>query len=145
MPTKKTTTNKQVKRIKMPTGDTITIRGVGAGAAVAAGRNASASVTSSSTNDVFEKWTAEINKKIDALTVSQNEKGDLKRQIEEIEKEIRKGPQTEKSRLEKLINTLSVMSTDIFEVVVATLQNPLAGIGLVIKKIGEKIKLEKSK
>lgn len=145
MPTKKTTTNKQVKRIKMPTGDTITIRGVGAGAAVAAGRNASASVTSSSTNDVFEKWTAEINKKIDALNVSQNEKGDLKRQIEEIEKEIRKGPQTEKSRLEKLINTLSVMSTDIFEVVVATLQNPLAGIGLVIKKIGEKIKLEKSK
>lgn len=144
MPTKKTT-QKPVRRVKRPTGDTITISGVGAGAAVAAGRNASALVTSKSTNDFFEKWAEEINKKIDTLALSQNEKGDLKRQIEEIEKEIQKGHQTEKSRLEKLINTLSVMSTDIFEVVIATLQNPLGGIGLVIKKIGDKIKLEKSK
>ena len=144
MPTKKTT-KKPVRRIKKPTGDTITISGVGTGAAVAAGRNASASVIHKSTSGVSEKWTEEINNKIDVLSLSQNEKGDLKRQIEEIKKEIQKGSQAEKSRLEKLINTLSIMSTDIFEVVIATLQNPLAGIGLVIKKIGDKIKLEKSK
>ncbi|MFN8412819.1 MAG: hypothetical protein U0Z26_10560 [Anaerolineales bacterium] len=142
MPTKKTT-KKSEKRIKNPIGDTITIKGVGAGAAVAAGRNASASIVS--TTGAFEKWTEKINKKIDALTLSQNEKGDLKRQIEEIKNEINKGSKAEKSRLEKLINTLSVMSGDIFEVAVTTLQNPLAGIGLVITKINDRIKLEKSK
>jgi hypothetical protein len=55
---------------------------------------------------------------------------------------VAKGDQAEPSRLEKLINTLSVMAPDIFEVAVATLANPLAGIGLAVKKIGDKAKLE---
>jgi hypothetical protein len=141
----KRTARKPISKNKPSNGDVIIVSNVSTGAAVAAGRNASASVLYNSTNDTLEKWTEEINKKIDILFFSQNEKGDLKRQIEEIKKEVQKGSQAEKSRLEKLINTLSVMSTDIFEVVIVTLQNPLAGIGLVIKKIGDKIKLEKSK
>ena len=53
------------------------------------------------------------------------------------------------SRLEKLINplllggnTLAVIGPDVFEVVTATLANPLAGLGVALKKIGDRAKLE---
>lgn len=35
------------------------------------------------------------------------------------------------------------MSEDIFEVAITTLVSPLAGIGLVLKKIGNKVSIEK--
>jgi hypothetical protein len=86
----------------------------------------------------------EINKNIDSLpNVSQAEKEDLKQQVEKIGDEVQKGSKAEAGRLEKLINTLNVMAPDIFDVVIATIANPLAGIGLVIKKIGDKAKLER--
>jgi hypothetical protein len=142
--TQKKTEKKPVSRKKRTPsrGDTITIRGVGAGAAVAAGRNASATIVSGYADGWSEKWLAEIHAKIDALKdVPQDEKEDIKGQVQKIDEEIRKGPNAGKSRLEKLINTLSVMAPDIFEVVVATIQSPLAGIGIVVRKIGDKVKL----
>lgn len=141
---KKETDQKTVNRKKrIPShGDTITIRGVGAGAAVAAGRNSSAKVIYGDTGKWSEKWLAEINARIDALeNTPRDEKDDLKHQVGKIDEEIRKGQRAEKSRLEKLINTLSVMAPDIFEVVVATIQSPLMGIGIVLKKVGDKVKL----
>lgn len=140
----KKTDKKPVNRKKrIPShGDTITIRGVGAGAAVAAGRNSSAKVISGDAGNWSKKWLAEINARIDALeNTPRDEKDDLKHQVEKIDEEIRKGSRAEKSRLEKLINTLSIMAPDIFEVVVATIQSPLMGIGIVIKKVGDKVKL----
>ena len=73
---------------------------------------------------------------------SKDEKRDLQDQVEKIQDEAAKGKQADPSRLEKLVNTLAVMAPDIFEVAVATLANPLAGIGLVMKKIGDKAKVE---
>lgn len=48
------------------------------------------------------------------------------------------------NRLERLINTLVVMAPDIFEVATTTLTNPLGGIGLVLKKISNRVKLEQA-
>jgi predicted nucleic acid-binding Zn-ribbon protein len=129
-------------------GDTITVGDVGPGAAAAVGRGASASVTrfdrhSSDLAVVLAQWRGQMETKIDDQPdLSTEDKNDLKEQVEKIESEVAKGDQAEPSRLEKLINTLSVMAPDIFEVAVATLANPLAGIGLAVKKIGDKAKLE---
>lgn len=130
---------------KMPeVGDVISIQNVGSGAAVAAGRGAKASVISNeSLSSIFE-WMAQINKKVNSLPgISQAEKEDIKQQVEKIGNEAQKGSKAEVGRLEKLINTFKVMAPDIFDVVITTLANPLAGIGLVIRKIGDKVKLER--
>lgn len=125
-------------------GDVIRIQNVGAGAAVAAGRSAKASVTNNESLSSIIGWMTQINKNIDSLpNVSQAEKEDLKQQVEKIGDEVQKGSKAEVGRLEKLINTLNVMAPDIFDVVIVTIANPLAGIGLVIKKIGDKAKLER--
>jgi septum formation inhibitor MinC len=132
------------KKIEKSSGDVISIQNVGSGAAVAAGRGAKASVISNKSLSSIVEWMAQINKKINSLPdISQAEKEDIKQQVEKIGDEAQKGSKAEVGRLEKLINTLNVMAPDIFDVVIATLANPLAGIGLVIKKIGDKAKLER--
>lgn len=129
-------------------GDTITVGDVGPGAAAAVGRGASASVTqsvrqSSDLAAVLAQWRGQMETKIDDQPdLSIEEKKDLKEQVEKIESEAAKGDDADPSRLEKLINTLCVMAPDIFEVAVTTLANPLAGIGVALKKIGDKAKLE---
>jgi len=132
-------------RDKVTHGDSQTMGDIGAGAAVAAGRGASAQVASSSDlAALLTQWRAQIEAKIDAQPdLSAEDKKDLKEQVVKIETEAAKGEQVEPSRLEKLINTLSVMGPDIFDVAVTTLANPLSGIGLVLKKIGDRAKLER--
>jgi len=126
-------------------GDVITVQGIGSSAAVAAGRGAKASVTNTESVSSVVAWKAQINQVIDSSPdISRAEKEDLKQQVEKISDEIQKGSKAETGRLEKLINTMGIMAPDIFEVIVATLANPLTGIGLVIKKIGDKAKLEKT-
>ena len=124
-------------------GDVIRVNNTGDGTAIAAGSGASASVINNPVTLSLTAWTNQIYKEIDLLAeVSRAEKNDMKQQIDKIGEEAQKGQKAELGRLEKLINTLNVMSSDIFDVVVATLANPLAGIGLVIKKIGDKAKIE---
>jgi len=132
------------KKIEKSSGDVISIQNVGPGAAVAAGRDAKASVISNESLPSIVEWMAQINKKVNSLPdISQAEKEDIKQQVEKIGDEAQKGSKADAGRLEKLINTLNVMAPDVFEVVITTLANPLAGIGMVIKKIGDKVKLER--
>ena len=91
----------------------------------------------------WENWRAEMNDWIDTQpSYSEDDKQDLKDQIGKIKAECGKGDQMDMSRLEKLINTLAVIGPDVFEVVTTTLANPLAGIGLALKKIGDRARLE---
>jgi hypothetical protein len=91
------------------------------------------------------QWRALVESKIEAQSnLSAADKKDLKDQVAKIQAEASKGAEADPSRLEKLINTLAVMAPDIFEVAVTTLANPLAGIGLALKKIGDKAKLERA-
>jgi hypothetical protein len=91
------------------------------------------------------QWRALVESKIEAQpNLSAEDKKDLKDQVAKIQAEASKGAQADPSRLEKLINTLAVMAPDIFEVAVTTIANPLAGIGLALKKIGDKAKLERA-
>ncbi len=107
-------------------------------------------VTITATQQAFVDWRKEMEKKIEAQPVSADDKKDLKETVakieteaKKIEEQTKKGEEPDPSRLEKLVNTLAMMGPDIFEVATTTLVNPLGGIGLVLKKIGDKAKLEK--
>jgi hypothetical protein len=90
------------------------------------------------------EWQARMNAEIESHpSLSHEDKNDLKEQVGKIQNEAAKGMQADPGRLEKLINTLAVMASDIFDVAITTLASPLAGIGLVAKKIGDKARLER--
>jgi len=108
-----------------------------------AGRDIITQASSPGLQEFLVQWQSQMEAKIEASSsLSADEKKDLKEQVTKIQEEAAKGTQTDSNRLEKLINTLGVMAPDIFEVAVATLANPLAGVGLVLKKIGDRARLE---
>lgn len=124
-------------------GDIITVTEIGAGSVIAAGRSAKAQLMQSPIQEELERWRSSMETRIGRSPgLSKEEKGDAKEQLQKIVREASKGENADLNRLEKLINTLAVMSSDIFEVAIATLANPLLGVGLVLKKVGEKAKLE---
>ncbi len=124
-------------------GDVITVNNRGNDNAIAAGRGAGASISHAAAAAELNAWRKDMEKRIDALGgLLPADKADLKKNVGRIAEEASKGRKADPGRLERLVNTLSAMAPDIFDVAVATLASPLAGLGLVIKKIGEKAKLE---
>jgi hypothetical protein len=131
---------------KIEPGTHITEGGIRAGGNITAGghiagRDLYAGDTRVEVN-TFHRWQAEVVEKIEQSPIPEAQKQDVKEQVEKIRTEAEKGKDADPGRLEWLINTLSAMAPDIFDVVVATLGSPLAGIGLVLKKIGEKARVE---
>jgi hypothetical protein len=147
MAKKTTTPRKRTTTSHSSSGDNITIKDISGGAAVAAGRGASATAQTTTSSEVvttFNEWRVQIEQKIDAQpNLTTDDKQDLKQQVGKIKAEAIKGKQADPGRLEKLLNTLAVMSQDIFDVAVTTLANPLLGIGLAVKKINEKAMIER--
>lgn len=93
----------------------------------------------------WQAWREQMEREIKALKdLPAADQAMLTQNVQEVVKEAEKGEKADESRIERLINTLTAMAPDILDVVVTTLQNPLAGIGLVIKKIGEKAKISKA-
>jgi hypothetical protein len=93
----------------------------------------------------WDEWREQMGQWIDERpTYSPGEKRDLKDQIGKIAAESSQGAEMSMSRLEKLINTLAVIGPDVFEVATATLANPLAGLGVALKKIGDRARLERT-
>jgi hypothetical protein len=89
------------------------------------------------------QWQAEIEARLDALTELQaDEKDEIRDKIRKVQAEAGKGQAADPNKIERLINTMAVMAPDIIEVTVALLQNPFAGVGLVLKKINDRVKLE---
>lgn len=90
------------------------------------------------------EWQAEMEVEIDALPhLLEADKVDLKDTVAKIKTEAVKAEEVDPSRLERLLNSIAAMAPEIFEVAVTTLASPLQGIGLVMKKIGDKAKLER--
>ena len=123
------------------------VEDVGGGAVVTVGNDDALSPLDRTAPDlgkVLAEWQTKMEAQIDALTDTLAEdKKDLKDTIAKIKAEAQKAEQADPGRLERLLNSIAVMGPDIFEVVVTTLTSPLNGIGLVLKKIGDKAKLER--
>lgn len=126
-------------------GDVISVNSQGNLVAIAAGRDANAKISISSKVSEVDKWREDMENHIDAIkNLLPEDKADLKNNIAKVADEISKGKKANPGRLERLLNSIGVMAPDIFDVAITTLANPLAGIGLVAKKIGDKAKLRAS-
>ena len=82
-------------------------------------------------------------KSIDAnANVSPTDKEDLKAEVEEIQstvtEAVQKNEKIDESFLARRFRSIAKMAPDILDVVVATLGNPLAGLGVAVKKIADK-------
>ncbi len=76
--------------------------------------------------------------------ISSADKEDLKAEVKEIQatvtEAVQKNEKVDESFLSRRFRNMARMAPDILDVVVATLGNPLAGLGVAVKKIAEKAK-----
>jgi hypothetical protein len=124
-------------------GDRNIIINYGDHAANAAGDHATATVNHVESPAGLKQWQEEMEKRIEAQAgLLPDDKTDLKTNVTGILKEISKGKQADPGRLERLLNTIGSMAPDILEVAIATLANPLLGLGLVAKKVSDRARVE---
>jgi hypothetical protein len=108
------------------------------------GGKATVSISQAAQDD-WKAWREKMEREIQALKeLPKEDQAMLAQNVEQVVKEAEKGEKADPSRIERLLNTISAMAPDILDVIVTTIGNPLAGIGLVIKKIGEKAKVTKA-
>ena len=92
--------------------------------------------------DNIGNWREKMEGEINSLKVlSAEDKALLIQSVKQVASEANKGKKADKNRLERLLNSIFAMSPEIFDVAITTLVSPLAGIGLVAKKVGEKAKI----
>src|SRR5574342_1254841 len=76
------------------------------------------------------------------------DKDDIKAEVKEIQSTVtqaaQKNEKIDESFLSRRFRNIARMAPDVLDVVVATLGNPLAGLGVAVKKIAEKAKEETS-
>ena len=70
------------------------------------------------------------------------DKQDITAEVQDLEAEVKKGDEADESFLARRLRNIQRMSPDILDVAVATLANPAAGLGMVVKKVAEKMKAE---
>ena len=86
---------------------------------------------------------ASIKRRIGALELEEEDKDDLKTNVQRVEDEVKKGEQADTSKVEKALKKIAAMSDDILKVVVASLTNPAAGVVEAIRLIAQKAKESK--
>ncbi|MBI1881625.1 MAG: hypothetical protein HYR94_25885 [Chloroflexi bacterium] len=126
------------KIVTKPAGDVV------AGDKITIGRDKGVLNTQDTLMAALDEWKRKLEAKIAALAdLETYEKDDLKEKASKFDEEAAKGAAANPDKLAWLLNTMSSMAPDILEVTIATLQNPFAGVGLVLRKIDNKIKLER--
>jgi hypothetical protein len=131
------------KKIPKAGGDVITVDNRGDNSAIAAGRDAKAVVSQTASIPEMEKWRKDMEKQIEAVQgLLPADKADLKDNVAKVAQEVSKGKKANPGRLERLFNAICGIAPDIFEVTLATLKNPLAGIGVVVKLIEHRARVE---
>jgi hypothetical protein len=70
------------------------------------------------------------------------DKEDLRAELEEVETELQQGEEAREGFIRRRLRNIERMAPDIYDVVLATFANPVAGLGMVAKKVAEKMKAE---
>jgi len=71
--------------------------------------------------------------------LSKTDKSDLKVEIQEIRQELTKKNQADEGFVMRRLRNIGRMAPDILQVTLATITNPIAGFGVIAKKIAEKV------
>lgn len=109
----------------------------------AAGSRTKAGISQPKMTSQLRKWRKDMEEWIDSRQdLLPSTKTDLKANVAKVADEVSKGKQADSGRLERFLNVILSIAPDIFDVAIATLANPLAGLGLVAKKIGERARVE---
>ena len=95
-------------------------------------------VTNTNTHNVF----APVYRAIEQSSLPAQDKVDVKTEVEEIEGEIVKGDKANESFITRHLRNVGRMAPDILDVILTTFANPVAGLGMVAKKIAEKMKAD---
>lgn len=64
--------------------------------------------------------------------------------VQKLKAEARKGEQADEDNVEGWFTVLAKTSADAFDVAIATLSNPIVGIGMIFKEIVQRAKEEKA-
>ena len=141
MPQKKNTTGRETT-IKV--GD---ISGVSGNVNIAGGNITTHQTTTGLSEADIKGLFEQLYTAIEANTkASPADKVDLKAEVEEIQstvtEAVQKNEKVEEGFLSRRFRNIARMAPDILDVVVETLKNPLAGLGVAVKKIAEKAKAE---
>ena len=100
---------------------------------------------SQTVQDDWQAWRKKMEKEIKSLKdLTFEDQALLVQNVEQVVKEAEKGQEADAGRIERLLNMITAMVPDILDVIITTIGNPLAGVGLVIKKIGDKAKVTRA-
>jgi hypothetical protein len=100
-------------------------------------------ITTTTTITLQKQYIQQIFADIDkdpALT--QDDKEDLKSEVTELQKEDENGQRADETRVSRHLRNIKRMAPDILDVVLGMIANPVAGFGMVAKKVAEKMKTE---
>lgn len=110
---------------------------------MAVGPSARVQITQDSRNNQINYFFDQIYERIDSRPQDPDvDKREISETVQKIQTEVVKTDQANVTKLERWLKTLALMAPDIFEVTVATLTNPITGLGTVIRKVAEKARLE---
>jgi hypothetical protein len=126
-------------------GDKIGVGDISGSQGIAIGRGARAQVaTGMAGNEIAELFDA-IYQRIDARPEDPDvDKEEIKKTVQDVQQEAAKGEQANPNKVMRWVRSLSEMAPDIFEIVVAGLASPVAGVGVAVRKIAEKAKEERT-
>jgi hypothetical protein len=69
-------------------------------------------------------------------------KADVQAELQEVETEIRKGQGADEGFIRRRLRSIRSMAPDIYDVIITTFANPVAGLGMVARKVAEKMRAE---
>jgi uncharacterized caspase-like protein len=123
-------------------GDKITVGDI-SGTGVAVGRDAQAAATQGMGGDEIAQLFAAVYRQIEARPLDPDvDKGELAETLQKIQGEMARGEEANPNQVECWLRTLSRMAPDIFEVTVACLTSPAAGVAAVIRNVAQKAQEE---
>jgi hypothetical protein len=113
---------------------------------LAVGSGARVNISRESQNNQIDKFFDLIYERIEARPADVDlDKREISETVQKIQTEVVKSDQANVNKVECWLKTLALMAPDIFEVTVATLTNPIVGLGTVIRKVAEKARQESGK
>ncbi len=70
------------------------------------------------------------------------DKADVREDLQEVEEELKKGEEARESFIRRRLLSVQQMAPDILDVVLTTFANPVLGVGMVAKKVADKMRAE---
>ena len=124
-------------------GDKISVGNISGSQGVAIGRDAQATVQSGIGSKELSELFSAIYQKIESRPPDPLvEKEEIIDRVKRIENEVANGEKAEPGKVERWLRNLAAMAPDIFDVTVAAITGPAAGIYMAIRKIAQKVREE---